>query len=222
MEPDKEAIFQASFGYEASSGGNRVNLGDAKLAYAFSCVVLGLIILSPTLAMAIPFPSGEQFSELWILGPNRMLEGYPFNVSSGESYKVYLGVGNQMGALGYYRVNVEFRNESEPLPNSTVGMPSPLEPVFEYNVFLRNNETWEKELSFSFSGVSFEGDVCRVSKVLIGDYAVDVDKVAVWNATSSAFYYELFFELWLYNATVSGFQFHNRWVGLWLNMSRQP
>jgi hypothetical protein len=198
-----------------------VNLGDAKLVYAFSCVVLSLIILSPTLAMFIPFPSGEQFSELWILGPERMLEGYPFNVSPDESYKVYLGVGNQMGDLGYYRVYVKFRNESEPLPNSTAGVPSSLEPVFEYDVFLRNNETWEREVSFSFEDVSFEGDVCRVSKVLIGEYAVDVSKTAVWNETSNAFYYQLFFELWLYNATVSGFQFHNRWVGLWLNMSRQ-
>jgi hypothetical protein len=198
-----------------------VNFGDAKLVYAFSCVVLSLIILSPTLAMVIPFPSGEQFSELWILGPERMLEGYPFNVSPDESYKVYLGVGNQMGDLGYYRVYVKFRNESEPLPNSTAGVPSSLEPVFEYDVFLRNNETWEREVSFSFEDVSFEGDVCRVSKVLIGEYAVDVSKTAVWNETSNAFYYQLFFELWLYNATVSGFQFHNRWVGLWLNMSRQ-
>jgi hypothetical protein len=198
-----------------------VNFGDAKLVYAFSCVVLSLIILSPTLAMFIPFPSGEQFSELWILGPERMLEGYPFNVSPDESYKVYLGVGNQMGDLGYYRVYVKFRNESEPLPNSTAGVPSSLEPVFEYDVFLRNNETWEREVSFSFEDVSFEGDVCRVSKVLIGEYAVDVSKTAVWNETSNAFYYQLFFELWVYNATVSGFQFHNRWVGLWLNMSRQ-
>lgn len=197
-----------------------MNLGDAKLVYAFSCVVLSLIILSPTLAMVIPFPSGERFSELWILGPNHMAEGFPFNVSSAESYKVYLGVGNQMGDLTYYRVYVKFRNESEPFPNSTAGLPSPLKPVFEYNLFLRSNETWEREVLFSFEGVSFEGDVCRVSKVLIGDYAVDVSKIAVWNATGNAFYYQLFFELWIYDAASAGFQFHNRHVGLWLNMSR--
>jgi hypothetical protein len=198
-----------------------MNLGDVKLVYAFSVVILCLIILSPTLAAFVPFPAGEKFSELWILGPNRMAEGYPFNVSAGELYKVYLGVANHMGDLGYYRVYVKFRNESEPLPNNTAGVPSPLEPVFEYDVFLGNNETWEKELPFSFDDVSFEGDVCRISKVLIGGYAVDVNKVAVWNETSNAFYYQLFFELWLYNATVSGFQFHNRWVGLRFNMSRQ-
>jgi hypothetical protein len=198
-----------------------VNFGDVKLLYVFSCVALSLIILSPTLAAAVTFPGGEQFSELWVLGPGRMLEGYPFNVSAGEFYKVYLGVGNHMGSLGYYRVYVKFRNQSEPLPNSTAGLPSPLEPIFEYNVLLRNNETWEREFSFSFEGVSFEGNVSRVSKVLAGGYAVDVDKIAVWNATNNGFYYELFFELWIYNTTVSGFQFHNRWVGFWLNMSRQ-
>jgi hypothetical protein len=199
-----------------------VNFGEGKLLYVFLCMVLGLIILSPTLAAVIPFPSGERFSELWLLGPDRVLEGYPFNVSVGEMYKVYLGVGNQMGDLNYYRVYVKFRNESEPSPNSTAGLPSPLEPVFEYNLFLRDNATWEKELSFSFDGVSFEGNICRISKVLVSGNSVDVNKVVVWNETSSVFYCQMFFELWIYNATVSGFQFHNRWVGLWLNMSRQP
>lgn len=198
-----------------------MNLGNAKLIYVFSCVVLSLIILLPTLAVVVTFPSGERFSELWVLGPNRMAEGYPFDVSAGEFYKVYLGVGNHMGALNYYRVYVKFRNESESMPNRTAGLPSPLEPVFECDVFLRDNETWERELSFSFEGVSFEGNVSRVSKVLVDGYAVDVNKIAVWNETDNAFYYQLFFELWIYNATVSGFQFHNRSVGFWLNMSRQ-
>jgi hypothetical protein len=179
-----------------------------------------LVILSPTLAAVVTFPEGDKFSELWILGPNHMLEGYPFNIAVGKSYKVYLGVSNQMGDLGYYRVDVKFRNQSEPMPDSVAGLPSPLEPIFEYNVFLRNNATWEREFSFSFEGVSFEGNVSRVSKVLVGSYAVDVNKVAVWNETDNGFYYELFFELWIYNATVPGFQFHNRWVGFWLNMSR--
>jgi hypothetical protein len=183
--------------------------------------MLSLIILSPTLAAVVSFPGEEEYSELWVLGSNRMTEGYPFNVSAGEFYKVYLGVGNHMGGSVYYRVYVKFRNQSEPMPNSTAGLPSPLEPVFEYDVFLKNNETWEREFSFSFVGVSFEGNVSEVSKVLVGDYAVDISKISVWDETNNGFYYQLFFELWIYNSTVSGFQFHNRWVGFWLNMSRQ-
>jgi hypothetical protein len=222
LEIVEAAVFQAGYGHEASVGGSRLNFGNAKLVYVFSCVVLSLIILSPTIVEVVPFPAGEQFSELWVLGSGHMLESYPFNVLSGVSYMVYLGVGNQMGDLNYYRVYVKFRNESEPSPNSTAGVPSPLEPIFEYNVFLRNNATWEKELTFSFDGVSFEGGSSWVSEVLVDDYAVNVDKIAAWNETNNAYYYQLFFELWVYNTTVSGFQFHNRWVGLWLNMSRQP
>ena len=198
-----------------------MNFENVKLFYVFSCVALCLIILSPTLAAVITFPEGEKFSELWILGPDHMLGNYPFNVSANEFYKVYLGIGNHMGDLGYYKVDVKFRNQSEPLPNSTAGLPSPLEPILEYHVFLRNNETWEREFSFSFEGTSFEGNVSRVSKVLVDGYAVNVNKIAVRNETNNGFYYQLFFELWIYNATVSGFQFHNRWVGFWLNMSRQ-
>src|SRR4030042_3371579 len=66
METVEETIFQTHSGHEATDGGSPVNLGDAKLVYAFSCIVLSLIILSPTLAMVIPSPSGERFSELWL------------------------------------------------------------------------------------------------------------------------------------------------------------
>jgi hypothetical protein len=197
-----------------------VNFRKLRSVYVLSCIVLCLIFLSPTLAVIVPVPEGQKFSELWILGPTHMMEGYPFNVSAGETYKVYLGVGNRIGHLGYYRVYVKVRTQSELSPNSSSGAPSSLESLFEYNVFLRDNETWEREFSFSFEGVSFEENTCRVSKVLVGDYAVDLNKVAVWNDTSNAFYYELFFELWIYNVASQSFQFNNRWVGLWLNMSK--
>ena len=80
---------------------------DLKVSYIISCLVLGLIILSPTLAMVIRFPSVESFSELWILGPNRMAENYPFNVSENEVYSIYLGVGNHIGSSAYYVVYVK-------------------------------------------------------------------------------------------------------------------
>ena len=72
---------------------------DFKLLYVLSCIALGFIILSPTLAMVIKIPGGERFSELWILGSDHMAENYPSNVKAQEVYKVYLGVGNHMGSL---------------------------------------------------------------------------------------------------------------------------
>jgi len=195
-----------------------MNLEDFKLLYVLSCIALGFIILSPTLAMVIKLPSGERFSELWILGSDHMAEDYPFNVKEKEVYKVYLGIGNHMGDLEYYRVYVKLRNQTEPVPYAVNGTPSPLEPLLEYHTFLSDNETWEKEILFSFEGVSFDGNISKVSKLVINGYAFEIDKVAMWDEERHGFYYQLFFELWLYNATASGFQFHSRFVWIWLNM----
>jgi len=196
-----------------------MNLEDFKLLYVLSCIALGFIILSPTLAMVIKLPSGERFSELWILGSDHMAENYPSNVKAQEVYKVYLGIGNHMGSLEYYRVYVKLRNQTEPVPSAVNGTPSTLEPLLEYRTFLSDNETWEKEILFSFEDVSFDGNVSKVSKLVINDCTFKIDKVAMWDEERHGFYYQLFFELWLYNATASGFQFHNRFVWIWLNVT---
>ena len=197
-----------------------MNYGNMRLLYVVSCVVLCFVVLTPLLAVVVPLPQGERFSEVWVLGSNHMMGDYPFDVSEGTSYSVFLGVGNRMGSLQYYKVFVKFGNESDSQPGNAAGVPSVLSPVFEYDVFLGDNETWERAVSFSFDGVSFNGDVARVSDVLINNYAINVDKVVVRNETDNAFYYRLFFELWIYNSAVSGFQFNDRWVGLWFNMTR--
>lgn len=199
-----------------------MNYGSIKWFYVVVCVMLGIAALSPTLAAFISFPAEEPFSEMWILGPNGMAENYPFNVMGGETSNVILGVTNQMGGLRYYLVYVKLRNQTEPLPNSTVGLPSVLEPVFEYRALLRNNETWNRTVSFVFTDVHFEGNISRVSRILIDGCGVAVDEVDVWDNANNGFYYQLFFELWIYDAAASDFQFHNRSVGFWLNLTEPP
>jgi hypothetical protein len=197
-----------------------VNFENTRRLYMFSCIVLCLVFLSPTVAVIVPFPEGEKFSELWILGPTHMMEGYPFNVSQGVNYHVFLDVGNQMGDLEYYSIRVKLRNQSDVMPDNSGGTPSGLPTAYEYRIFLRNNATWETEFSFSFSDVSFEGNISRISTILIDGYPVNVDKMAMQDEGENGFYYELFFELWIYNSTVSAFQFHNRSVGFWMKISR--
>jgi hypothetical protein len=196
-----------------------MHFDDFKLVYVFLCFGLGLIVLSPTLAMLVRLPGGERFSELWVLGFKHVAEDYPFNVTVHEGYSVYLGIANHMGSLQSYRVYVKFRNQTESLPDAVNGTPSALGPISEYCVFLREGEVWETELSFSFEGITFEGNSCRVSSLVNEGYVLDVDKSAVWDEENSGFYFQLFFELWIYNATVSDFQYHNQFVGLWLNMT---
>lgn len=184
----------------------------------FSCILLCIIFLSPTLAIIVAFPEGEQFSELWILGPTHMMEGYPYNVSPGVNYHVSLGVSNHMGVFEYYLIRVNLRNQSELMQNNLAGISSGLPTVYEYRLFLPNNSTWETEFSFSLEDVSFEGNASRISTIIINGNPVNVGKNTIQDEEDGGFYYELFFELWIYNSTISVFQFHNRSVGFWMNM----
>jgi hypothetical protein len=148
-----------------------------------------------------------------------MAEGYPFNVRENDSYLVYVGVGNHMGSSTYYVLYVKFRNETEPLPNATAGVPSVLVPLYEYRVFLEDGRSGEVPLTFSFSSVSFSGGRCAVGNLTINGVVCGVEKSVSWNAGDSGYYYQLFVELWIYDRASDGFSFHNRFVSCWLNMT---
>jgi uncharacterized membrane protein len=188
----------------------------------FVAVTLALILVaaSPTLGFVLTFPGGERFSELWVLGPGHMAEDYPFNVKVNEAYKVFVGVGNNIGSSSYYMVYVKFRNQTEPMPNSTAGTPSSLPALYEYRMFIHDGETWEAPLTFSFRQVSFFENRSLVEALTINDVTFGVDKLASWDLNGTGYYFQLFFELWIYNTESNAFQFHNRAVWLWLNATR--
>jgi hypothetical protein len=217
----EEVLFKTGFGIQAHCGGFPVNLEDTKLIYILSCAVLIVVILSPTLFSVLSFPEGEQFTELYVLNSNRMAEGYPFNVTANTEhpYTVVLGVGNHEAKLSSYLVYVKLRNQTESLPDATAGTPSALAPIFEYRLILDDGGVWESEVTFSFDEVSFVGKESRISLIQVDGHSVSVDKVSVWNGEKQTFFYQLFFELWIYNATRSVFEFHNRSVGFTLNLT---
>jgi len=188
----------------------------------FAVGTLGLTLMAvfPTLSLIVPFPrGGERFSELWILGPNHMVEDYTFNVRVGERHQVFVGVGNHMGSSSYYVLYVKLRNQTQPLPNATESTPSPLPPLYEFRAFVVDGETWEAPLTFTLSEVSRLDDSCFVSRMSINDVFFSVDSPSTWDSENNGFYYQLFLELWLYNVTSHGFQYHNRFVGIWLNVT---
>jgi len=196
-----------------------VSIENAKMLFMLFCIMLGLIIVSPTLFALVSLPEGERFSELWLLGTDHLIENGVLNVSLNKPDTVHLGVCNQMGGTEYYLVSVKLLNQFQTSQGMNNGMPSSLEPIFEYRFFLRNNQTWEKPFIFSFDRISFEGDTLRVSKMTINGNDVFVEQVAVRDEVDGGFYYQLLFELWIYNSTVSDFQFHDRYVWFWVNMA---
>jgi len=187
-----------------------VNLEDYRTLFIVATLGLTLIVAAPALSMVVPVRSGsERFSELWLLGPTHMAEGYPFNV----------GVGNHMGCSEYYMVYVKFRNQTQPLPDVSDSKPSPLPPLYEFQFFVADGETWESLLMFEILDVSVQGDSMFVGNVSINGVAFSVNSFSMWDSENNGYYYQLFFELWLYNRASHGFQYHNRFVGIWLNVT---
>jgi len=196
-----------------------LRLEDCKVVFASVGLIGVLLFASPMLGLVLRLPGGERFSELWVLGPGHIAEDYPFNVGADVNYLVYVGVGNHMGCSAYYVVYVKFRNQTESLPNATVGTPSPLPPLFEFRVFVEDGRSWEAPLRFSFSNVSFSENRSFVGSLMMNGVTFNVDKSASWDSENNGYYYQLFMELWIYNVEFQAFEFHNRFVWLWLNMT---
>jgi len=197
-----------------------MNLGEYRAVFIAGGLILVLVASAPMVSLFLPLPrGGERFSELRVLGSGQVAEDYPFNVRADLSYLVYVVVGNHMGSSMYYNVVVKFRNQSEPLPNATTGTPSLLPALYEYRVFLGDGESWEIPVTFSFSGVSFFDNRSLVEVFKVNELAFDVDKVALWNAESDGYYYQVFIELWIYNTESDRFLYHNRFVDVLLNMT---
>jgi len=197
-----------------------VDLEDYRTAFMVVSLALILIVVFPAVSLVVPFPSGvERFSELWVLGPNHMAEDYPFNVTVNEEYHVFVGVGNHMGYSARYMVCVKFRNRTQPLPNMSNSKSSPLSPLYEFQAFVADGATWEAPVTFAFLEVSRFDNSCLIRRMSINDVVFWVDSPSSWDSENSGFYYQLFFELWLYNVTSQSFQFHNRFVGIWLNVT---
>ena len=188
-------------------------LGVIKQVFLVLGLVGILLFAAPSLALLFHGSGGEKFSELYILGPGHMADGYPFNVTTGSDYSVILGVANHLGSSSYYDVQVKLRNSTEMLPNATAGVSSPVPELRGFQVFAFDGQTWESALTFRFSDVVLGVNVSHVGRITINNVTYDVNKSAVWDDENSGYYYELFVELWVYDLSLSGFQFHNRFVG---------
>jgi len=196
-----------------------LKLDEFRIFFLVSGLVLTLIAASPGLSLISLPRSEERFSELWLLGPEHKAENYPSNVRVNEQYSIYVGVGNQLGELAYYAVYVKLGNRTQRLPNSTTSEPSPLSPLYEFRFVLSDGKMWEAPLTFAIENVLLQQNFSLVQSVSINGIAFPVNCTSTWDSDRNGFYYQMFFELWLYDMTSSSFQYHNRFVGLWLNIT---
>jgi hypothetical protein len=86
--------------------------------------------------------------------------------------------------------------------------------VYESRFFLSNDGEWEKPVVFSLSG-----QPSNISSISVNGLYSLLACTAAWNSSRAGLYYQLFFELWIYDSSEIGFQYHERVVGIWLNVS---
>ena len=175
---------------------------------------------SPTISLLVKPPAGQEFSELYILGPNYTFENIPFNIKADVTYSVYLGVVNHMGSSCYCTSFVKIANDTGFLPNATLGAPSPLPALYEYKSFISDGGTWEAPLTFRVNELTFTDGTSQLSSITINGLEFPVNQTSAWDSTKAGYYYNLFVELWIFNSTLGISQYHNRFVDLALNMTQ--
>jgi uncharacterized membrane protein len=194
-----------------------LKLDDYELIFYTIGLIGALLFASPTLTLLVHLPSGERFSELWVLGLEHMGRDYPFNVKANVSYLVYVGVSNHVGSLAYYNVSVKFGNQTETSFNATT---SPLPSLYEYHIFLQDSKSWETPLTFSFSNASLLGNQFSIGLFAINNVTSNVDELTTWDPENKGYYYQLLIELWIRDVESSMFKNNNNQsVGIWLNVT---
>jgi len=196
-----------------------LKLRDFESLFLLVSLAGSLLIASPILSSVFASRTGEKFSELYVLGTNGMDPVYPFDVKGNDTYSIILGIGNHMGSSSYYALYVKLRNQRESLPNSTANMPSNLPALYEYRVLLHDGEVWQAPLDFSFGGPHYSSNSCALTSLTIDSLTFHVDKEGFWDSEGKGFFFQLFFELWIYSPESKVFRFHDRYVGIWLNMT---
>ncbi len=203
-----------------------MNIKEYGLLYWSVVGVLALLVASPFLSRVLIYPRTEFFTELWILDADHRAEDYPFNITRNENYSIYLGISNRLGYCAYYMVQVKFRNQTQPAPTSFGPIekrtPSSLQSLYNFTVFVADESVWETPLTFSFDYQENASKV-EVNSLVLNGLSLNLNnQVIAWNSSRNGYYGFLFFELWLYNSTVNSFNYHGRYVGLWLNMTIAP
>jgi len=187
----------------------------------FAVGLIGILfIVTPAITDFIRFPNGEQFSELYLLGSYHKAENYPSNIAVGQNYSVYVDVGNHLGTSAYYVLYVKLANETDQMPNATLGTPSSLQPLYEYRFSIQNSMTWESLVTFSVSSASISENNYQINTFQINGVTFNVDKPAPLDSSSSTFKYQLFFELWIYNNKSGGILYNDRYLDLQLSLTK--
>lgn len=198
-----------------------MKIEEMRVPFIVTTCVLVLLVASPALQQLTVLPQTQFFSEIWILGPAHRAEGYPFNITSTQNHKIFVGLGNHLGSAAYYLIELKFRNQTQSAPNDLNLASSEMPSLYNLTSVIADKGNWELPVDFSLV-YSYDQALPKVNfnSLKFNDVTLNLEGYsAVWDQKNSGFFATLFFELWIYNATVQNFQYHERFASLYLNMT---
>lgn len=183
--------------------------------------VLALFAASPAIQQISVNPNTDPLTELSILGIYHNAT-YPFNVSLGQSYQLYLNIDNHLGSCAYYQIEIKFRNQTQPGAGSFNDTSSTLAPIGEFSVCAANNQNLELpvNVSFTYQLDPYNATQLDMQQITVNGFPLSLNSTTLtWDPQRLGFFGNLFFELWVFNDTTSAFQYDQRYVSLWFNMT---
>jgi hypothetical protein len=183
-------------------------------------LLLALFVASPVIEQFVVAPKTEPLTEMSLLGPYYNAS-YPFNLTSGDVYPFYLTVSNHLGSSAYYLIEVKFRNQSQSGPDSFNDTASSLPSLANFTLIVDNDQSHELPVNFTFNyQVNPNLKATNLNNITVNESTIDTDNLLIpWDSPKNAYLGNLFFELYIYNNTIGSFQYHQRYVSLWLNLS---
>ena len=115
-----------------------------------SVIALSLIaIFAISIAIQPILPAtSEKYSALGLLGPNQQVAGFPTNVTTGQSFRLYAYVTNHEGVSDYFQILIKLGNQNT-LVNKTAYARAPI--LASYSQVLLNNQSWTFPMNLSIN-----------------------------------------------------------------------
>jgi hypothetical protein len=181
---------------------------------------LALFVASPSIQQLLVYPHSDNLTEFWMFGLNHDTE-YPSNVTSDQTYRLYLDVTNRLSSAAYYNVEIKFRNQTQSAPDSLNKTSSDLPALGSIAIAAAENSTSEVPLEISFQyHVDPQTDTLYMETVTLNGFAQDASNTTIaWDEVKGGFFGNLFFELYIHNSTTNSFQYHQRYLSLWIKMN---
>jgi hypothetical protein len=198
-----------------------MGLSQYKTVILVVTTALALLIASSSIQQLLVYPQTDNLTEFWMFGPNHDA-AYPGNVTADQTYRLYLDVTNHLGSAAYYNTEIKFRNQTQPGPGSFNRTSSSLPALSSIAMVAANNQTAEAtlDISFQYHVVNGTTSTLYMDNVTVNGFAIDASATTIaWDKENDGFYGNLVFELYIYNGTTNAFQYHQRYLSLWLKMN---